>query len=88
MKQRIAILFHSRDQELELARYGISHIAKHWTDDGHEVINLFGTEKFVPADALILHVNLSVVPTEYSDFAEQYPVRRTGTPDDIATSAT
>jgi len=71
---RIAILFHEKDRHRDLRRYDIVHVAKYWLDDGHQVINVFGTNTFVPADIAILHVDLSVVPQPYLDFAARYPI--------------
>ncbi len=71
---RIALLFHERDQARNLFRYDIMHIAKYWQQAGHDVIPVFGTRKFVTADIAILHVDLSVVPQEYVDFADRYPL--------------
>lgn len=69
---RIAILFHERDRSRNLLRYDIMHVARYWQDAGHDVIPVFGTEKFIPADIALLHVDLSVVPQRYFDFANHY----------------
>ena len=71
---RIALLFHERDRSRDLLRYDIMHIAKYWQQAGHEVIPVFGTRKFVAADIAILHVDLSLVPREYVDLADRYPL--------------
>lgn len=71
---RIALLFHERDQSRDLFRYDIMHIAKYWQQAGHDVIPVFGTRKFVAADIAILHVDLSLVPQEYVDLADRYPL--------------
>jgi hypothetical protein len=85
-KRHIAILFHKHDRELNLERYVITSFARIWREEGHEVSFLFGLEKFVPADLGILHVNLSVVPDEYLEFARRYPIVLNGEARDIRKS--
>jgi hypothetical protein len=67
----IAILFHERQDDVE--DYLITSFAEIWRTLGIEVVHLFGVDEFVPADLLIAHVDLSVVPQEYVDFARRYP---------------
>lgn len=52
----------------------ISILADFWRADGIEVVELSGTQVFVPADVLIVHVDRSVVPASYAEFALQYPL--------------
>ncbi|MFT4562059.1 MAG: hypothetical protein ACI9BW_001802 [Gammaproteobacteria bacterium] len=74
MKQRrIAVLMHEKDNERSKRHYLITYLAEHWREDGHTVTILYGPRKFVPADIIIVHVDLSVVPHEYLEFAERYP---------------
>lgn len=42
---------------------------------GVEVVNLYGTEEFVPADLLFVHYDRSVVPAHVSSFARKYQRR-------------
>lgn len=75
MKQlRIAVLMHENDDEERVKDYLIFVLANIWRDQGHEVLFLFGTKKFISADILFVHVDLSVVPDSYLEFADQYPV--------------
>jgi hypothetical protein len=67
---RIGVLFHRRERKP--ASYLIHHLSRYWKEDGHHVEYLFGTDRFVPADIVIVHVDLSVVPEEYLDFAARY----------------
>jgi len=85
--RRIAILHHKNEESLDLERYLLPHMANYWREDGHAVIDLFGTRNFVPADILIVHVNLSVVPDPYLEFAHRYPVVINGAIKDIRKSA-
>lgn len=71
---RIALLFHERDQSRDLFRYDIMHVAKYWQQEAHEVIPVFGTRNSVSADVAILHIDLSMVPQRYIEFADQYPI--------------
>lgn len=76
------MLFHERD----LAPYLVDHLAGFWREDGHDVGYLYGTRRFVPADVLLVHVNLSVVPDEYLEFAARYPIVLNGGIRDIRKS--
>lgn len=74
MKLKIAVLFLERDRKRDVSFYQVWRFAEIWRADGHDVEFLFGTKKFVPADLLFMHIDLSVVPKKYLDFAERYPV--------------
>lgn len=73
-RKRIAVLFHKRDRYYNPSRYVVHHLADCWREDGHEVIYLYGVKRFVPADIILVHVNLSVVPEAYLEFASRYPI--------------
>ena len=68
----IAILFHEQATG-DPHSYIIGHLADFWREAGLRVVYLFGTREFVPADLLFLHVDLSVVPHSYLEFADRYP---------------
>src|SRR5947199_8754245 len=70
----IGILFHEKNRKRHLSGYAITFLAEFWSQDGHRVHYLFGTRKFVPADLLLVNVDLSVVPDEYLEFASRYPI--------------
>jgi hypothetical protein len=86
MTKRIAVLFHAHDQKHRSSGYIIDHLANYWREDGHDVVYLFGTKTHVPADLLIVHVNLSIVPEEYLAFATRYPIVLNGQLRDIRKS--
>jgi hypothetical protein len=65
----------------------VDHFARFWRADGHSVEYLHGTKRFVPADIVFVHINLSVVPDEYLDFAARYPIAVNGRVRDIRKSA-
>lgn len=67
----IAILFHECESNPE--GYIIHQLAEIWREAGHEIKYLFGTRYHDPADLLFVHVNLSVVPRAYFEFAARYP---------------
>lgn len=72
--RRIAVLFH-RDQTPQRAAHTlVMHYAGVWKEDGHEILPLYGTRRFVPADILLVHVDLSDVPEEYLAFARRYRI--------------
>jgi hypothetical protein len=85
-KKRIAILFHEHHKREELSRYAITFLADYWRVDGHDVRFVFGVKKFIPADLALLHVDLSVLPEEYLEFAERYPIVLNGAAKDIRKS--
>lgn len=68
----IAVLFH--EFERNPAQFVVHQLAEFWREAGHQVIYLFGTRQFVPADLVLVHVNLSVVPVAYREFAGRFPV--------------
>lgn len=86
MNYKIAILFHEWDRINDTKHYAVSALADTWRRDGHTVFYLFGIRKFIPADLVLVHVDLSVVPDEYIAFAEQYPVVLNGKVRDIRKS--
>src|SRR5262249_4840512 len=73
-RRRIAILFHENNRARHLRTYAITFLAEFWRRDGHRVYFLFGTRKFVPADLILVHVDLTIVPDEYLEFASRYPI--------------
>lgn len=86
MKRTIAILFHETDHTRDLTSYMITGMADIWREDGHDVIFLFGVTRYVPADLILVHVDLSVVPDKYLDFAHRYPIVVNGKIKDIRKS--
>jgi hypothetical protein len=74
---RVAILFHARERHFGPAGYLVHHLAELWRQDGLEVVYLYGTDRFVPADLVLVHVGPSVVPEPYLEFAARYPTSST-----------
>jgi len=74
MPKTIAILFHENEKHFCFKNYNISIMAKIWRDDGYSIKLVYGIKRFVPADICFVHVDLSVVPDAYIQFANCYPV--------------
>jgi len=84
---RIAVLFHAAERESDPASYIVHYLAQFWREDGHEVVYLFGARRYEPADLLLVHVNLSVVPGDYLRLAARYPIALNARLADIRKSA-
>ena len=82
----IVNLFHKNDRFYNPARYIVHDMAGFWRADGHEVVYVYGVKRHVPADLLLVHVNLSVVPEEYLEYALRYPIALNGRVRDIRKS--
>lgn len=79
---KIAILAHANDNFK--TPYVLAYLAEIWKAAGIEVKVLRGTGHFEPADALILHVDLTVIPDEYIAFCRRYPLVINGRVHDIS----
>jgi len=86
-KKTIAVLFHEKDTPNSIQQYLITYYTKFWHEKGTRVFALFGTERYVPADLIVVHVDLSIVPASYLEFAAQYPIVVNGKIRDIRKSA-
>ena len=86
VKHHIAILFHEADRD-RVHHYAVSELAAMWRSDGHDVTYIFGVKKFIPADLILVHVDLSVVPLHYIRFARKYPIVLNDKPTDIRKSS-
>lgn len=75
---QIAILFRKVDEGKDLSCYTIHHIAELWRESGLNVVYVYGVDKHVPADLIIVHIDFSIVPKEYLDYAANYPVALNG----------
>jgi hypothetical protein len=68
--------FHRREFMLE-------HLFPHWIEAGHFVVVHQGPGEPPPADIAILHVDLTVVPREYTETLGRYPLVLNGATADI-----
>jgi hypothetical protein len=80
---RIIILVHRRDPFREVSFF-MREIADIWQEQGLRVNVPKGPEPEIDADLAILHVDLTVVPDEYSAFVRRYPVSLNGSVRDIS----
>jgi hypothetical protein len=85
VRRSIAIIFHENEKK-RTRNYVINYLADLWKAEGIDVTFVFGTKKVVLADLAILHVNLSVVPDEYLEYAREYPKTLNGQISDIRKS--
>jgi hypothetical protein len=83
---KINILFHESALVSHVRRSAIAYMAKVWTEEGHTVRITKGIKNFIPADVCIVHVDLSVVPEAYIEYADKYPVVINGKISDIRKS--
>ncbi len=79
----IIVLFHKTSKKFSYKNYEIELLAKFWRQQGRIVQFVFGTDKYIPADICFVHVDLSVVPDNYLEFANRYPVVINGRVKDI-----
>ncbi len=84
--KKIAVLFHEKDTPHSAERYVVHGLAEHWKSDGHQVDYIFGTRNFRPADLILVHVDLTIVPEDYFEFANRYPIVLNGKVKDIRKS--
>jgi hypothetical protein len=68
------ILVHPTTTPQEVARWAIDELARIWMSDGIKVQYMAGLPAGVRTDVLIVHVDLSVVPQAFLDFAASFPV--------------
>ena len=61
---RILIL---RDRPAAPMSYAIDHYAAHWKDAGHQIIDHIGLDNIPSADLVIVHIDLTVLPSAYID---------------------
>ena len=73
-RTRIGILVHQNDVAFIYFKYLIKPLIKEWRGLGCTVEIIRGVNRFVPADIVISHVDLTVVPEEYKEFLARYPV--------------
>ncbi|MCE5195214.1 MAG: hypothetical protein LLF28_07200 [Nitrospiraceae bacterium] len=72
-KGKIAVLTHSKDNFKDYG-YLLKLLCDEWEKTGIKVSVLIGVSCLEPADALILHTDLTKVPDEYLAFSKHYPL--------------
>jgi len=81
--KKFVILLHEHAKFIK-PDFTLHLLIEEWRAWGVEIKVLNGTNRFVKADAVILHINLTVVPEVYLRFAERYPVAINGKVADIS----
>lgn len=74
MRRKLVVLHHAAERARPRARYLVRLLDPHLEAAGWQVEHLFGIRRHPAADAILLHVDLSVVPGPYLDFARGYPL--------------
>jgi hypothetical protein len=80
---KIAVLTHVNDNFVS-GPYLLRFLVDAWKNVGIDIRVLRGIEHFEPADALILHTDLTIVPDDYLAFCKQYPFVINGGVGDIS----
>ncbi|HEY9778468.1 MAG TPA: hypothetical protein V6C81_32215 [Planktothrix sp.] len=83
MAPSIAIIAHEHDDFIT-RRSHLREVARIWQDNGFDVGVYIRPTKGARADIAILHVNLTVVPQEYLEFAQSFPIALNGRVADIS----
>lgn len=84
LPRRILILLHERDLGAERRAYQIWGLADIWRSWGIEVLVQHGVDRFVDADVVVNHVDLTVVPEPYIRHMARYAVAINGGCTDIS----
>lgn len=74
MAKKIVILTLESGTDLLNSRSLLKHLALTWQQQGFEVEVVQGISREFEADIVISHINLTVVPEEYTAFLMKYPV--------------
>jgi hypothetical protein len=87
LPRRIVILVYRRDTQAERRDYQIWGLAEIWRSWGIDVAVQYGVERFVDADVIVNHIDLTVVPPEYVRHMSRYAVAINGRCVDISKRA-
>lgn len=79
---RIAVLTHTYDN-FRSRKFLLGTLSRHWIEAGHEVEVVAGPDDSPQADIAVMHVDLSIIPTAYSDASRKYPIVVNGAATDI-----
>src|SRR4030095_6737007 len=71
---KILVLVHQNDAAFPYFKYLIKLLMKDWERSGLTVEVARGIDHFVPADVVIPHLDMTIMPADYQDFLTQYPV--------------
>jgi hypothetical protein len=86
-KRKVAVLFRKDEKESNIKNYAIHGMMKYWAEHNILLEPIFGPSTKRPfVDLMFVHVNLSVVPSSYLDYASQFPIVLNGKISDIRKS--
>lgn len=86
-KRKVAILLRKDEKESNIKNYAIHGMMKYWAQHNIIVELIFGPSSKPPsADLIFVHVDLSIVPNFYIDYASQFPIVLNGKITDIRKS--
>ncbi len=71
---KIVVLLHEADSWFERTNYMLRWLLDRWGREGHEIEVVRGASRFVPADVVIPHLDLTVTPELYRELLARYPV--------------
>ncbi|MHC4262568.1 MAG: hypothetical protein ACYSWX_08615 [Planctomycetota bacterium] len=74
-RAKILVLHHENQPRETEAHYLVSPMGAMWSSWGCAVRHQFGVAQEADADIVIVHVDLSVVPDEYLEYALKFPCR-------------
>ena len=84
MAKKIVILTLESSPDFLNSRALLKHLALRWQQQGFELEVVQGIGREFEADIVISHINLTVVPEEYTAFLKKYPVVINGEATDIS----
>ena len=71
---RTLLIVHYEHAGIDKSAYMLNLMRPKWERSGWRVLDVAGCSRQVPADVVFLHVDLSLVPKSYQDFAAGYPI--------------
>jgi hypothetical protein len=74
LMKKLGVLLHKNEAAFRAKHYLISLLMQVWEEMGITVEVIRGTDRFVPVDMIIPHVDLTITPREYREFLSHYPV--------------
>jgi hypothetical protein len=84
--KKIAVLLLEENRLFETTTYLLRLMMEAWTAQGHAVEVVRGVDRFVHADLMIPHLDLTVTPDPYRDFINRYPIAVNGRVVDVSKS--
>ena len=83
-KPSITVLVRGDKQYNRDGRYILNHLWNGWEARGYPVRLAQGTREWIPGDIVIVHVDYTVIPDEYMEYARRFPVAVNGRVRDVS----